>query len=90
MTQFLKRLWPEEEAQDLSEYALLLFLVSLTAITVIGRLGSKIAHVYSGASTQMTAATSRASLSGGSLAYSVQTQTNIPRPAKDDNKPNHP
>jgi len=32
----LKRLWEEEEAQDLVEYGLLLVLISLGAITAMG------------------------------------------------------
>jgi len=88
MKQFLKRVWPEEEAQDLSEYALLLFLVSLTAITIIGNLTTTITKAYSGATTQVSATTNGATLSGGSSIRS--DQTNIPSPVKDKEKANRP
>jgi Flp pilus assembly pilin Flp len=77
LTQLLKRLWPEEEAQSLSEYALLLFLVSLTAVTAMGSLATRVTNVYSIASMHMETARG-ASLSGGSLSYGAQPHTNTP------------
>lgn len=58
MTELLKRLWQEEEGQDLTEYALLLVLIALAAITVMGTLGSAINNVFSQAATNLTTATS--------------------------------
>jgi Flp pilus assembly pilin Flp len=40
MFEELKRLWQEDDAQDLAEYALLLMLVSLTAIVVLHSLAA--------------------------------------------------
>lgn len=40
MFELLKRLWQEEGAQDLAEYALLLMLVSLTAIVAMHALAA--------------------------------------------------
>jgi pilus assembly protein Flp/PilA len=54
MTELLKRLWQEEEGQDLTEYALLLVLIALAAITVMGTLGSAINNVFSTAATNLT------------------------------------
>ena len=40
MLELLKRIWHEEDAQDLAEYALLLMLVSLATIVVIHSLAA--------------------------------------------------
>jgi len=58
MTELLKRLWQEEEGQDLTEYALLLVLIALAAIAVMGTLGSAINNVFSTAAANLTSATS--------------------------------
>ncbi|HXH48600.1 MAG TPA: hypothetical protein VNM47_04435 [Terriglobia bacterium] len=39
MYDLLKLLWEDEDAQDLAEYALLLMLVSLTAVVALHSLG---------------------------------------------------
>jgi pilus assembly protein Flp/PilA len=58
MKELLIRLWKEEEAQDLTEYALLLVLIALAAIAVMSNLGVAINQVFSqGASTLSSAAT---------------------------------
>ena len=58
MKNFFVRLWKEEEAQDLTEYALLLVLIALAAIAVMSNLGVAINLVFSkGASTLSSAAT---------------------------------
>jgi Flp pilus assembly pilin Flp len=58
MKNFLARLWKEEEGQDLTEYALLLVLIALAAITVMSNLGVAINNVFSrGASTLSSAST---------------------------------
>jgi Flp pilus assembly pilin Flp len=40
MFELLNRLWQEEDAQDLAEYALLLMLVSLTAVVALHSLAA--------------------------------------------------
>jgi pilus assembly protein Flp/PilA len=58
MKNFFVRLWKEEEAQDLTEYALLLVLIALAAIAVMSNLGVAINQVFSqGASTLSSAVT---------------------------------
>jgi Flp pilus assembly pilin Flp len=58
MKSYLLRLWKEEEGQDLTEYALLLVLIALTAIVVMSNLGSAVNRVFSsGSSTLNSAAT---------------------------------
>jgi len=52
---FLKRLWSNEEAQDLTEYALLLVLISLAAITSMGSLATAINTAFSTAASNLTA-----------------------------------
>jgi Flp pilus assembly pilin Flp len=51
------RLWKEEEGQDLTEYALLLVLIALAAVTVMGTLGKAINNVFSTGSSTLTSAT---------------------------------
>ena len=50
-------LWREESGQDLTEYALLLVLVALAAVSSMGTLASTIFNVFSNASTNLSAAT---------------------------------
>lgn len=57
MKNLLVRLWKEEEAQDLTEYALLLVLIALSAVTVMGTLGSMINNAFSKAASNLNAAT---------------------------------
>jgi len=54
MKNLLKRLWLEEEGQDLVEYGLLLALVALAAITSMKTLASAISGVFSSASANLT------------------------------------
>jgi pilus assembly protein Flp/PilA len=56
MKKQLMRLWNEQEGQDLTEYALLLVLIALAAITVMGTLGSAINNVFAAASSTLTSA----------------------------------
>ncbi len=44
--ELLKRLWQEEEGQDLTEYSLLLVLISLIAIAAIKTLGNAINNQF--------------------------------------------
>ncbi len=48
------RLWKEEEGQDLTEYALLLVLISLAAITSMKSLATAIEGVFSNAVTSLS------------------------------------
>ncbi len=84
MTHLLKRIWPEEEAQNLPEYALLLFLVSLTAVTAMGGLATRISHAYTSASIHVEAASPNSSLSGSSPGYETQFRTRRPSPFEDE------
>jgi len=54
--QLLKRLWTEERGQSLSEYALLLLLVSLIVVAGMKGLASGVDHAYMKASTRIIAA----------------------------------
>jgi len=57
MMEVFKRLWQEEEGQDLTEYALLLVLIALAAVAVMGTLGSSINNVFSTAASDLSSAT---------------------------------
>lgn len=56
MKNLLKRLWKDEEGQDLIEYGLLLVLVTLLAITSIGTIGSAVNKIFSNAASVMSSA----------------------------------
>ncbi len=52
-----KRLWYEDQGQDLTEYALILVLISLVAIATMKFFGSALKNVYSNASTNVASST---------------------------------
>jgi Flp pilus assembly pilin Flp len=54
MRNLLGRLWKDDQGQDLTEYALLLVLLSLAAITTLGTLASAINSVFNQAATNLT------------------------------------
>jgi pilus assembly protein Flp/PilA len=54
MKNLLMKLWREEEGQDLTEYALLVVLVALAAITAMTGLGTAISKVFSNAAVNLT------------------------------------
>jgi pilus assembly protein Flp/PilA len=57
MKNLLTRLWHEEEGQDLTEYALLVVLLALAAITGMKALAGAINNVFSSAGSNLTANT---------------------------------
>jgi len=54
MTGILKRLWKEEEGQDLTEYALLVVLIALAAISAMNVLAGAITNVFNNAASNLT------------------------------------
>ena len=48
------RLWREEEAQDLTEYALLVVLISLVAVASMQTVGTAVSNVFVNATTQLS------------------------------------
>jgi len=54
MKMMLRRLWKEEEGQDLTEYGLLLLFISLVCIAVVQGLGSVVKNVFSNASASLS------------------------------------
>ena len=53
MKNLLRRLWHEEEGQDLTEYALLLVLLTLAAVGSLSALASAVNGVFASASTKL-------------------------------------
>jgi pilus assembly protein Flp/PilA len=53
----LKRLWKEEEGQDLTEYALLLVLLTLAAVGTLTTLASAINGVFANATSSLNTGT---------------------------------
>jgi pilus assembly protein Flp/PilA len=54
MQSFLKRLWQEEEGQDLVEYGLLLVLISLFATAAMGTLATAISGAFGNAAGNLS------------------------------------
>jgi pilus assembly protein Flp/PilA len=50
----IKRLWQEEEGQDLVEYGLLVVLISLFAVLAMKGLANGISDAFSNATVQLT------------------------------------
>jgi pilus assembly protein Flp/PilA len=57
MKNILKRLWKEEEGQDLIEYALLVALIALGAAAVFPAIGATISGVFTRANTCLSGGT---------------------------------
>ena len=57
MKEFAIRLWREEAGQDLTEYALLLVLLSLAAVVFLSPLSAAINNVFSNAASNLTTGT---------------------------------
>jgi pilus assembly protein Flp/PilA len=55
MKNLFRRLWQEEEGQDLTEYALLLVLIALAATVAMKGLASAISNTFSTAASNLTA-----------------------------------
>ena len=56
MKNLMKRLWLEEEGQDLTEYGLLLALVAVAAVASMNTLAKAIEGVFGSASSALTSA----------------------------------
>ena len=54
MKNFVKRLWQEEEGQDLAEYGLLLVFVSFGAVAAMGTLASALSGTFDNTSTNLS------------------------------------
>ena len=54
MKNLWKRLWQEEEGQDLVEYGLLLFLIALAAIASMKGLASSISSIFNSSAASLT------------------------------------
>ena len=54
MQNLLMRLWREEQGQDLTEYALLLVLLSLAAVGALGTLATAINGTFTNAAGNLT------------------------------------
>ena len=54
MKNLLKRLWKEEEGQDLAEYALLLVLLALAAVGALGAVAAAINAAFSKAAGNLS------------------------------------
>lgn len=58
MREICERLWDDEQGQDLTEYALILMLVSLVAVAILRTVGAAVYNTYTDASSNFTSAVS--------------------------------
>jgi Flp pilus assembly pilin Flp len=56
MRRVLARLWKEESGQDLTEYALLLVLLVLAAVSTFGTLANSIGNAFIAAASNLSTA----------------------------------
>ena len=56
MKNLMKRLWQDEQGQDLTEYALLLVLIALAATAFLTDLADAINNVFSNAAANLSTA----------------------------------
>jgi pilus assembly protein Flp/PilA len=54
MRQVIRRLWHEEEGQDLTEYALVIVLIALVCITAMNSLAGGIQNVFNTAASNLS------------------------------------
>ena len=57
MKGILKRLWKEDEGQDLTEYALLVVLIALAAITAMNTLATAISSTFTSVAANLAGQT---------------------------------
>ncbi|HET7214501.1 MAG TPA: Flp family type IVb pilin [Terriglobia bacterium] len=58
MRELCEKVWRDEQGQDLTEYALILVLVSLVAVAILRSVGTAVYNTYSDASSNFTTAVS--------------------------------
>ena len=88
MRQFLMGLWREEEAQNVPEYALLILLICLTAVSTMGSMATKVNTIYTNAGTHVAVAARNPVLTGSSAGYATEPPAN-PQSKFGEKKPNH-
>ena len=72
MIKFITRLWPEDDGEDVVEYALLLMLLVTIATTAVKGIAQSVDSIYSHASTKVISAGSSVAFgsgAGGGSAY---------------------
>lgn len=75
MKRILKTFWKEDKAENMPEYALLLFVVTLTAVSAMGSVATQLNKICFAASLHMTMASNPA-LTGASTGYASETPAN--------------
>jgi Flp pilus assembly pilin Flp len=60
MRPFLTRVWNDDDAQDIAEYALLLAVILVIVITVVTAIGTNANAIFSKASSGLTSASNAA------------------------------
>jgi Flp pilus assembly pilin Flp len=71
MRNLLKRLWIEEQAENMPEYALLLFLIAFTAVSAMTGVATKVNNICSSASTHLAVARNKPSMPSGAFSITA-------------------
>jgi Flp pilus assembly pilin Flp len=86
MRQLLIRFWREERAESLPEYALLVILICLTAVSTVSRMAAKVNNIYTNAGTHVSVA-ANTGLEGRSTGFTAEAPANPRLKSKDDKEP---
>ena len=54
MTQLIRKMWSDDEGQDLIEYALMLTLILLVSVAAIQGIGSKVSAIFTSVNNSLT------------------------------------
>lgn len=54
MTQLIRKMWSDDEGQDLIEYALMLTLILLVSVAAIQGIGTKVSQIFTSVNNSLT------------------------------------
>jgi pilus assembly protein Flp/PilA len=54
MTQLIRKMWSDDEGQDLIEYALMLTLILLVSVAAIQGIGTKVSQIFTNVNTSLS------------------------------------
>jgi len=54
MTQLIRKMWSDDQGQDLIEYALMLTLILLVSVAAIQGIGTKVGNIFNAVNATLT------------------------------------
>jgi pilus assembly protein Flp/PilA len=54
MTQLIRKMWSDDEGQDLIEYALMLTLILLVSVAAIQGIGTKVSQIFTNVNNSLS------------------------------------